>query len=139
MAESCSIESAGLALGGGAARGWAHIGVILALADKNIRITHIAGTSIGAFVGAFYATNALDILLKNVMHLDWRHGVGYFASVPSKTGMINGRKITEFLKNHLNATTLAEDCSTNSGLFLCMYRSGILGINQGSWCDMPIV
>ncbi len=103
-----NIRSAGLALGGGGARGWAHIGVILALADKNIQITHIAGTSIGAFVGAFYATNALDMLLKNVMHLDWKHGLGYFASVPSKTGMINGRKITEFLKNHLNATTLAE-------------------------------
>ena len=108
MDESSNIQSAGLALGGGAARGWAHIGVILALAEKNIRITHIAGTSIGAFVGAFYATNGLDILLKNVMHLDWRHGVGYFASVPSKTGMINGRKITEFLRKHLNATTLAE-------------------------------
>ncbi len=103
-----NIQSTGLALGGGAARGWAHIGVIKALIEKNIRITHVAGTSIGAFVGAFYATNGLDILLENVLHLDWLHGVGYFASIPSKTGILNGRKITEFLKNHLPVTTLAE-------------------------------
>jgi len=103
-----NIHSAGLALGGGAARGWAHIGVIKALSEKNIRITHIAGTSIGAFVGAFFATNGLDILRENVLHLDWLHGVGYFASIPSKTGMLNGRKITEVLKKHLTVTTLAE-------------------------------
>ncbi len=51
MTEVCS---AGLALGGGGARGWAHIGVFRALAEKNISITHVAGTNIVAFVGAFY-------------------------------------------------------------------------------------
>jgi len=101
LAKSCDIRSAGLALGGGAARGWAHIGVILALADKNIRISHVAGTSIGAFVGAFYATGGLDTLLQNVLALDWKQGLGYFASVPSKAGVLTGRKITAFLDTHL--------------------------------------
>ena len=41
----------GLALGGGAARGWAHIGVIQYLKDEGIDVDVIAGTSIGAIVG----------------------------------------------------------------------------------------
>jgi NTE family protein len=52
----------GLALGSGSARGWAHIGVIRALEEAGIKIDCIAGTSIGAFVGAFYATGNLYYL-----------------------------------------------------------------------------
>ncbi len=50
----------GLALGGGAARGFAHIGVLEALRDNDIPIGVIAGTSMGAIIGGMYATN-LDI------------------------------------------------------------------------------
>ncbi len=45
----------GLVLSGGGARGVAHIGVLKALEEKGINITHIAGTSAGAIVGALYA------------------------------------------------------------------------------------
>ena len=45
----------GLALGGGAARGWAHIGVLKALTAAGIKPDIIAGTSIGAVVGACFA------------------------------------------------------------------------------------
>ncbi len=47
----------GLALGAGAARGWAHIGVLKVLEDENIPIDMIAGTSMGALVGGIYAAN----------------------------------------------------------------------------------
>lgn len=50
----------GLALGGGAARGWAHIGVIRALAERGIRPDLIAGTSVGSIVGGALATERLD-------------------------------------------------------------------------------
>ncbi|MFQ5841019.1 MAG: patatin-like phospholipase family protein, partial [Thermodesulfobacteriota bacterium] len=46
----------GLVLGSGSARGWAHIGVIRALAEAGIRVDCVAGTSIGALVGAVYAS-----------------------------------------------------------------------------------
>lgn len=52
----------GLALGGGSARGWAHIGVIHALADAGIEPDLICGTSIGALVGAAYVGGELDRL-----------------------------------------------------------------------------
>lgn len=45
----------GLALGGGAARGFAHIGVLKVLEREGIKIDYMAGTSIGSLVGAFYA------------------------------------------------------------------------------------
>ena len=52
----------GLALGGGAARGFAHIGVIRTLAAKGIKPDVICGTSIGAVVGGALATARLDVL-----------------------------------------------------------------------------
>jgi len=52
----------GLALGGGAARGWAHVGVIRALEEHNIKPDLVSGTSIGALVGAALASQELDRL-----------------------------------------------------------------------------
>ena len=49
-----------LALVGGAARGWAHIGVLRALDEAGIEISMIAGTSIGALVGGCYLAGKLD-------------------------------------------------------------------------------
>jgi len=48
-------QSIGVVLGGGGARGIAHLGVLRALEESGIPIDHIAGTSIGAFVGGLYA------------------------------------------------------------------------------------
>ncbi|MDP3546475.1 MAG: patatin-like phospholipase family protein, partial [Phreatobacter sp.] len=52
----------GLALGGGAARGLAHVGVIRALVRAGYEPDVIAGTSIGAAVGGLYAAGKLDAL-----------------------------------------------------------------------------
>ncbi|NLV19339.1 MAG: patatin-like phospholipase family protein [Bacteroidetes bacterium] len=49
------MKNTGLALGGGAVLGAAHVGTVRAIEELNIRIHYIAGTSIGAFVAAFYA------------------------------------------------------------------------------------
>jgi NTE family protein len=48
----------GLALGGGFARGFAHLGVLRVLEENQIRISHIAGTSVGSILGAAYASGA---------------------------------------------------------------------------------
>lgn len=50
----------GLALGSGGARGWAHVGVLLALRDMGIRPDVVAGTSMGALIGAVWAADCLD-------------------------------------------------------------------------------
>lgn len=51
-------EGVGLALGGGFARGFAHLGVLQVLEQNNVPISHIAGTSVGSILGAAYASGA---------------------------------------------------------------------------------
>ena len=51
--------SLGLALSGGGAKGAAHIGVIKALEEENIKIDYISGTSSGSIIAALYACNRL--------------------------------------------------------------------------------
>ena len=62
----------GLALSGGGARGGAHIGVLKALEDLNIQIDYIAGTSMGAIVGGFYAAGySADEITQIMLEMDW--------------------------------------------------------------------
>ncbi|MET0408043.1 MAG: patatin-like phospholipase family protein, partial [Hyphomicrobium sp.] len=51
-----------LALGGGAARGWAHIGILRGLIEAGLEPEIVVGTSIGAIVGGHYASGRLDML-----------------------------------------------------------------------------
>src|SRR5512147_3280501 len=68
----------GLALGGGSARGWAHIGVIRALSDAGIEPDIVCGTSIGALVGAAYVGGELDRLETWVRSLRLQTVVSFF-------------------------------------------------------------
>lgn len=61
----------GIALGSGSARGWAHIGVLRALEEAGIVPDVVSGTSIGALVGAAYASGRLDQLEEWVVAMDW--------------------------------------------------------------------
>lgn len=61
----------GLVLSGGGARGVAHIGVLKALDEENIKITHISGTSSGAIVGALFAAGH-----------SWKDILSFFKTVP---------------------------------------------------------
>lgn len=88
----------GLALGGGAARGMAHIGVLHALAEAGITPDIVAGTSIGSLVGGFYAAGKLDELTEIVTGLDWKQAAYYFMELPfHRSGLIEGLKVTQFL------------------------------------------
>ncbi len=62
----------GLALGGGGAKGGAHVGVIKVLEENNVPIDYIAGTSIGAIVGGLYASGMTsDELAEALASIDW--------------------------------------------------------------------
>ena len=84
----------GLALGAGSARGWAHIGVIRVLEECGIRPDFIAGTSIGALVGAAYAAGELDRLEAWVRKLRVRDVLGLM-DVGFKGGLIKGERLFE--------------------------------------------
>lgn len=65
-------ERIGLVLGGGGARGAAHIGILKVLEREHIPIHAIAGTSVGAIIGALYASGqSPEEIEKNIGSLDW--------------------------------------------------------------------
>ncbi|MDH5737790.1 MAG: patatin-like phospholipase family protein, partial [Gammaproteobacteria bacterium] len=69
-------EKIGLVLSGGGARGLAHIGVLRALEEKQISISAIAGTSMGAVIGALYATGkSPDEIETLAAELNWGHAL----------------------------------------------------------------
>jgi NTE family protein len=121
----------GLALGSGAARGWAHIGVIKALAEAGYKPDIIAGCSIGAFVGAACANGDLDMLEDWVGSLTWQNVVKLLD--PSWSGgLIKGEKLIAFFERHF----LDHDFSELAIPFACVATDLANGrevwLNEGS-------
>lgn len=101
----------GLALGGGAARGWAHIGVLRALERAGIKPDIIAGTSIGAVVGGCYAAGHLDNLERWARELTPKRIFGYLDLNFAGTGLISGQRLCDRLEQHLGDRNI-EDLGT---------------------------
>jgi NTE family protein len=101
----------GLALGGGAARGWAHIGVLKALAKAGIVPDIIAGTSIGAVVGGCYAAGHLNDLEHWALELTPKRIFGYLDFNLAGTGLISGQRLCGRLEKHLGDRSI-EDLGT---------------------------
>ncbi len=89
----------GLALGSGAARGWAHIGVIRELERNDIVPDIVCGTSIGSLVGAAMASGELQRLEKWVRSLKWQNVFGYF-DLTMSGGLIKGEKLFAFFRDN---------------------------------------
>jgi NTE family protein len=88
----------GLALGGGAAKGLAHIGVLSVLEKEGIHVDMIAGTSIGALVGAVYAQRGNAATLEALaMHWGTRRLSLFSDLALSRAGLFRGRKIDKML------------------------------------------
>lgn len=91
----------GLALGSGSARGWAHIGVLRTLMEAGIRPHVVCGASVGAIVGAAYATDQLDRFEDWVRGMD-RRAVVSFMDFNLSGGMLKGEKLVRFLRRHFD-------------------------------------
>src|ERR1700752_4534564 len=90
-----------LALGGGCARGWAHIGVLRALDEAGIQVSMIAGTSIGALVGGCYLAGKLDELEEFARSLTRRRIFGLLDLNLRGSGLFGGMKLDARLREHL--------------------------------------
>jgi NTE family protein len=95
-----------LALGGGAARGFAHIGVIRALIARGFKPDVITGTSIGAVAGAMYAAGRLDAFEAWARGLTRRSIFSYLDLTFFGSGIINGDKLAEKLTHELGDTPI---------------------------------
>ncbi|ACX88049.1 Lysophospholipase [Pectobacterium parmentieri WPP163] len=134
----------GIALGSGAAKGWAHIGVFNALAELGIDVDVVAGCSIGALVGAAYATNNLSSMEQ------WVRGFGYWDVIRlmdlswQRGSLLRGDCVFNSVK-HLLHTTQIEDCAIKYGVVTTNLSTGReLWLTEGDLhqamrasCSMP--
>lgn len=90
-----------VALGGGSARGWAHIGVLRAFDEMGLKVEMIAGTSIGALVGGCYLAGKLDELERFARSLTRRRVLGLLDIQFAGSGLFGGMRLTREMQEHM--------------------------------------
>lgn len=113
----------GLALGGGVARGWAHIGAIRALIEAGIKPDIIAGTSIGALVGSAYLTGKLDTIEDWARSLNKRKMLSYMDVRWGGSGLMRGDRLAKVLKYYYGDLKI-EDLDRKFAAVACDLRTG---------------
>lgn len=121
----------GLALGGGSARGWAHIGVIRALQDAGVEPDIVCGTSIGALVGAAYVDGELDQLETWVRSLRLQTVVS-FLDFSLGGGLIKGDKLIEFFRSHFVDRDIRELARPFGAVATDLQRGREVWLREGS-------
>lgn len=113
----------GIALGGGVARGWAHIGALRALIEADIEPDIVAGTSIGSVVGAAYLAGRLDSLEKWARSLDRRRVIHYMDLSWGGSGLMKGTRLVKVLEHYLKDVNI-EDFDRRFAAVACDLRTG---------------
>jgi NTE family protein len=98
----------GLALGGGVARGWAHIGAVSRLVEMGVKPEIVAGTSVGALVGGFWLAGRLPELEAWARAMTKRRMLNYFDLMLSGSGLMGGRKLREAIRANLGDMTIEQ-------------------------------
>ena len=141
-------KKVGLALGGGAARGMAHIGVLEVLEKEGIPVDMIAGTSAGALVGAPALSGRSALELKQfVLGFDWARRANLLDISLPRTGLLAGRKITaeleRFMGGDLKFSQLTRPFAcvawdVNTGEEIVMTKGSVLEAVRAS-ISIPVV
>ena len=113
----------GLALGGGAARGFAHIGILRTLLAHGIVPNVVVGTSIGAVIGGAYAAGQLDTLEEWARRLQPRSVLGYLDIRLNGSGLIGGDRLASQLETAIGPT-LIEDLPLKFATVATEVRTG---------------
>lgn len=98
----------GLALGGGLARGFAHIGILKSFARHAIVPSFVAGTSIGAVVGGCYLAGKLDELEEWALSLTRYKVFSYLDFKVRSAGLIGGNKLISVMEQHLKGLSIED-------------------------------
>jgi NTE family protein len=137
-----AAPSLGLALGGGFARGLAHIGVLKVLEQENIPITYIAGTSVGALIGAVYASGVSPKEMEEIASLvrfrdfaRWTVSRLGFATNDRMVGMLHRfLKVKTFEELRIPLAVVATDFVSGEPV---LFRSGDLIAPVRASCAYP--
>ena len=125
----------GLALGAGSARGWAHIGVIRALEERGIKPDIICGTSIGALVGAAYASGELARLEKWATGLAWTTVVRLMDLTWRPGGLIRGARLFTLFSTILEDRDIADLPVPYGAVATELYSGRELWLRSGKLLD----
>lgn len=102
MSTDSANDSVGIALGSGAARGLAHIGVLKVCEEAGIPLGIVTGTSIGAFIGALYAAGVpVAQMEKAALEVDWRSLARLLDPIIPLSGLTDGKKLMAFMADLL--------------------------------------
>ena len=133
----------GIALGSGSARGWAHIGVLLALTERGIVLDYVAGCSMGAMVGAAFAAGHIEQLESWALALNLKRVVGLL-DVGLWGGVFKGDRLIrmfqgqfvecQFSELPLPFAAVATDLATGKELWL---REGRVSDAVRASCTVP--
>jgi NTE family protein len=97
-----------LALGGGAARGWSHIGVLRVLEEEGIAVGAVAGTSIGALAALCLASGRLDVLEELAVGTTHARVLAYLDPELGKGAWLGGRRIARELTANFGTLRLED-------------------------------
>jgi NTE family protein len=117
------IPKLGLALGGGAARGFAHIGVLQVLEEEGIKPTLVVGTSAGSVVAAFYASGKTAAQLQWLADTMDESQFTDWANPFTGRGMLRGEALGKYVNSQLNGMKI-EDMKMPLGIVATDLRTG---------------
>lgn len=124
----------GLALGSGAARGWAHVGVIRVLERAGIRPDLVCGTSVGALVGAAYAAGELDRFERWLRSLSMADVIS-FMDVGLHGGMIKGERLMAFFRAQFVDRPVEELAMPFAAVATALRTGAEVWLREGSTID----
>lgn len=136
------IPSVALVLGGGGAKGFAHVGVIKALEDSGITPTLVVGTSVGSLVGSLYASGYTAAQLEQLALTTPDSALTDFTL--SKQGFIEGIKLKNFINNKVGGRpieafpiTFAAVATEQGSLTKAVFTTGDAGLAVQASCSIP--
>ena len=100
--------SIALVLGGGAAKGFAHVGVIRVLEQEKIPLSMIVGTSVGSLIGGLYAANPDSFQLEWLAFKIERSDILDFSIAYSRMGPVQGARMESFIEQQAKVKTVEE-------------------------------
>ena len=124
----------GIALGGGSARGWAHLGILNWLREHHIEPHVICGTSIGALVGGMEAAGENMRLQDWVLELQWQDVLSYL-DVGLGGGLIRGAKLFDFLKQHFHDRKIEDLARAYAAVATELETGQEIWLREGSLLD----
>jgi NTE family protein len=125
----------GLALGAGAARGWAHFGVIRALEEMGLRPDIVCGVSIGSLVGGAWASGQIDVLEPWVRKLRWLDVLTLFDTTLGRGGFIEGNKLMSTIANLLEDQPIESLGTAFGAVATDLHTGGEVWLRSGSMLE----